>query len=152
MAREGLWWFTDPGVIGQKFSAFATDLPEELGNVVSEVLDDAAQTMRETVMTSGVKDGASTGGPRIRTGAMYSSIDSEMSSGRGGRVSGTFGFINDEPDYTVYQEFGTRGGRAGSSAGGGGIKPMLAFAKAQNEIRNELADRVSKINWWKNFR
>jgi hypothetical protein len=142
MAKEGLYWFTDPKVIGQKFSAFAKDLPEELGSVVSESLDVAAETMRKVVIGKG----------RIRTGDMFNSIDAEMESIGGGRVRGNFGFIDDAPDYTIFQEYGTRGGRAGSSAGGTGIPAMLAFAKAQNDIRADLAERVSKINWWKNFR
>lgn len=149
--REGLWWFRDPGVIAQKFSAFARNLPGELGNIVSDALDEAAEDMRRVVMTSGVKDHQNTGGPRIRTGDMYNSIDAKMMSGSGGRVSGEFGFIDDAPFYTVFQEQGTRGGRAGSSAGESGIRAMLAFAQAQNNIRAELAEKVSNHNWWKGF-
>jgi hypothetical protein len=152
MSREGLWWYTDPGVIGQKFSAVAKSLPGEIGEAVSEAIDKAAQSMRQTVMTSGVKDHQRTGDGRIRTGAMFNSIDAEVEQGGGGRVRGNFGFIDDAPSYTQYQEYGTRGGRAGSNAGGSGIMAMLAFAKAQNDIRNDLAESVSKIDWWKNFR
>lgn len=159
MARDGLYWFKDPGIIGQKLTARASKFGAEVGALVSESLDEATEFMRDAVRTRGVYRGQPTGGGRIDTGAMYSSIDSEMTGDGGDKVSGNFGFINDAPDYTVFQEFGTR--RTGWYAPhrvdpegqrfGQGIVPMHAFSDAQEHLVNDLRKRLDVHEWWTNF-
>jgi hypothetical protein len=146
MARDGLYWYTDPGVIAQKFTARAASFGGELGGLVSISLDKATQQMRQSVMTRGVYRGVPTGGPRIDSGAMYSSINSKMLSSAGNKVSGQFGFINDAPFYTIYQEFGTR-----TTGWGQGIRPMMAFSDAQEYFVNDLSKSIQVHEWWSNF-
>jgi len=132
MASTGFYWYTDPGVIGQKFSVFAENLPFKLGTAVSAALDMAENDMRTRV----------SGLPRIRTGAMYNSIGSEMSAGSGGRVRGNFGFINDAPFYTKFQEYGTSRG----------IKAMHAFVDASMKLRTNLKSKIDAEDIWSDLR
>lgn len=145
MARDGLWWYTDPGVIAQKLSARSAKWGGELGGLVSASLDEATDYMRQAVMTRGVYRGEPTGGPRLKSGDMYSSISSRMESD-GSMVRGQFGFINGAPYYTIYQEFGTR-----RTGWGQGIRPMMAFSDAQEHFVSDLTDRIDEYEWWSNF-
>lgn len=147
MPQDGIYWYTDPSVIGQKFSAFASEIDDELGDILSKALDKATESMRQSVMTRGVYQGAPTGGPRIRTGAMYNAIDSDMNRNAKGRIAGSFGF-KDAPFYTAFQEPGTR-----STGWGQGIAPMHAFADAQVEFVDEIETLMANFggNIWENF-
>lgn len=154
MAQEGIYWYTDPGVIAQKFSVFAKHLPEELGGIVSPVLDMAAEHMRATVL----------GLDRIRYGYMFNSVGAEMESVAGGRIRGRFGFINNAPYYTIFQEYGTRGRHggmdrkvnpedlSGPTPGNGGIAPMHAFVEASIMVEQQLHDRIIATDIWRDLR
>lgn len=154
MAREGFYWYTDPGVIAQKFSVFAKHLPGELGGIVSPVLDEAANMMRSTVL----------GLDRIRYGYMYNSIDAEMESVAGGRIRGRFGFIKDAPYYTIFQEYGTRGRHggmdrkvnpedlSGPTPGNSGIAPMHAFVSAALMVDQQLHEKIMVADIWRDLR
>jgi hypothetical protein len=154
MPQEGFYWYTDPGVIAQKFSVFSKTLPGKLGGVVSPVLDLGAEHMRGTVLGFG----------RIRTGIMYNSIGAEMTSTAGGRIRGNFGFIREAPFYTIFQEFGTRGRHggldrkakpeelSGDTPGNGGIVPMHAFVAASVMVQQQLHDRIIAVDIWKDLR
>jgi hypothetical protein len=131
MAKAGFYWYTDPGVIGQKFSVFAEHLPFKLGTAVSSAIDEAAQEMRERVM----------GLPRIRTGAMYSSIGSELQTS-GARVRANYGFIYDAPYYTAYQEYGTSRG----------IVAMHAFVDASQKLYSNLKAKIDVEDIWSDLR
>lgn len=154
MPADGFYWFTDPKVIAQKFSVFSKDLPVELGAIVSPVLDEAANMMRGTVL----------GLDRIRTGMMYSSIGSDMFLNARGRVQGSFGYIEDAPYWTIFQEYGTRGRHggmdrkvkpeelSGDTPGNGGIAPMHAFVAASIMVETQLHDRIMAADIWKDLR
>lgn len=154
MPGDGIYWYTDPGVIGQKFSVFAKHLPDELGGIVSPILDDAAKMMRETVLGLG----------RIRTGKMYSSISGRMEGTAGGRIRGHFGYIEEAPYWTIFQEYGTRGRHggmdrkvkpeelSGETPGNRGITPMHAFVAASIMVEQQLHDRIIAADIWKDLR
>lgn len=155
MPRDGINWYTDPGVIGQKFSAFSKHITADLGRATSESIDEAVQTMRARVI----------GLPRIRFGYMFNSIDGHMEFAKSGLVRGNFGFIDNAPFYTLFQEYGTRGRHGGmdkkataagftpkATAGNGGIAPMHAFVDASMVLQTRLHDRISRIDFWKDFR
>lgn len=154
MAAEGIYWYTDPGVIAQKFSVFAKHLPMELGGIVSEVLDEAAQEMRSTVI----------GLERIKSGDMFGSIGVKMESAGGGRIRGQFGYIEAAPFYTIFQEYGTRGRHggmdrkvkpedlSGPTPGNRGITPMHAFVGASVMVERQLHDRIIATDIWKDLR
>lgn len=131
MAEGDFRWFTDPGVIGQKFSVFAKDLPFKLGTIVSEVVDAAAEDMRGRVLQLG----------RIRTGDMFSSIGSEMKM-NGARAAGNYGFIFGAPFYTGFQEFGTSRG----------ILAMHAFVDASQTAQATLRARIDVVDVWRDLR
>jgi hypothetical protein len=154
MPADGIYWYTDPGVIAQKFSVFAKHLPAELGGIVSPILDEAATMMRGTVL----------GLDRIRTGLMYSSIGGRMESTAGGRIRGQFGYIEDAPYWTIFQEYGTRGRHggmdrkvkpeelSGDTPGNGGIAPMHAFVAASIMVEQQLHDRIIADDIWRDLR
>lgn len=145
MPTDGLYWYTDPGVIGQRFSRHAGRLPNIIGGVVSEATDRAVDHMRNAVMTRGVERGVPTGGPRIQEGHMYNSIDGDVEIAKS-RVRSNFGFINRPPNWTEYQERGTK-----RTGWGQGIMPMHAFATAQVEFVDALEDEFQSVNLWENF-
>lgn len=156
MPKDGIFWYTEPATVGQKFSAFSKRIPLEMGRVVSESLDEAAQVMRGRVMELG----------RIRTGDMFNSIGVRMVATKGGRIQGNFGFIDSpKPFYTIFQEYGTRGRHGGMdnkakeagfvprhTPGNGGIHPMHAFVEATVGLRAKLQMRLSRIDFWRDFR
>lgn len=132
MANDGFYWFTDPGIIGQKFSVFAEELPFKLGTAVHRAINIAEEDIRARVLSLG----------RIRTGDMFSSIGSSMTITGGGRVAGNYGFINGAPFYTVFQEFGTSHG----------ITAMHAFVDASVRLRTTLKEQIDVEDIWSNLR
>jgi hypothetical protein len=142
MASDGIYWYTDPEVIAQKFSAASATLGPLVGTAVSHVVDEAAEIMRQRVLTGGVFQRAYTGGPRIDTGAMFNSIDSHVTGTGSGRVRGDFGFTDSPPYWTIFQEDGTRTG----------ILPLNALAMATEHVRRTVAEEISAVDIWRNFR
>lgn len=153
MAQDGIYWFNNQWeTVAQKFSVASRILPEDLMRITGETLDRAATMMRETVW----------GEARIRTGAMYSSIDAKMTVSSRGRIGGHWGYIDRAPYWTVFQEYGTRGrhggldrhvnpehGLVGETPGNAGIKPMHAFVNSAVMVEQELHDKISRIDFWR---
>ena len=142
MAQDGIYWFIDPDVIAQKFSAAAASMGPKVGLAVSRTVDEAAEIMRTRILTGGQKNRVLTGGPRIRSGAMFNAVGSKMSLTSGGRAQGQYGYINDPPYWTIFQEDGTRNG----------IIPLHALQLASETARRNMAEQVSRVNIWSNFR
>lgn len=154
MPTDGIYWYTDPGVIAQKFSVFSRDLPGQLGGIVSPILDAAAEHMRGTVL----------GLNRIKSGEMLNSIGAEMESISGGRIRGRYGFILAAPYWTIFQEYGTRGRHggmdrkvnpddlSGPTPGNRGIAPMHAFVAASVMVEQQLHDRIMAADIWRDLR
>lgn len=144
MASDGIFWFgnKDPLVYAKQFSAAAARLDVQVPAVVSRVVDRAAETMRARIRTGGVLNRQYTGGPRILTGAMYNSVDARMVVNRRGRAQGAYGYLNDPPYWTIFQEEGTRSG----------ILPLHALTMAHEEAARTLATDISNINIWGGIR
>lgn len=130
MAKGGFYWYTDPGVIGQKFSVFAEHLPIKMGAIVSRAVDEATQDMQNRVLEL----------ERVRTGAMYNSIGSEVFIGS--RVRANYGFIYGQPFYTKFQEYGTSRG----------ISAMHAFIDATQKLYAEMKRQVDVVDVWSDLR
>lgn len=133
---DGLLWFTDPGVIAQKLSVAADQLDKNVYDIVEEATFNAAERMDDIVMEGGV-NATKKGGPRVDSYAMVRSIDHTTSINGRGRVQGSFGFIKNAPEYTEFQEKGTRY-----------IPAMLAFAEAQVLAINELQNQFDSGKWF----
>lgn len=131
---DGIYWFTDPGVIAQKFSLAKDQLGDDADQIVDDVTERGAETMRQIVLIGGVKNKEPTGGPRARTWAMFDSIDAKAGTNARGRSQGEFGYIDRAPGWTPYQELGTSFG----------IIPLHALATAMNEVEWELQDEAGK--------
>lgn len=142
MAKDGIYWFIDPEVIAQKFSAASAEMGPKIGGAVSHAVDAGIEIMRDRVRTGGVFQRQYTGGPRIDTGAMYNSIDAKVTGTSSGRISAQYGYINDPPYWTIFQEDGTRTG----------ILPLNALTMATEYIRRNMAEEVSRVNIWSQFR
>lgn len=145
MAGDGLYWYTDPGVYGQKFTAHSKRMGPLAAGIVQRATKEAVDYMREAVMTRGVEWGQPTGGPRAKTFAMYDSIGSSVSSA-GLKTKADWGFINNPPFYTKFQEPGTS-----RTGWGGPIAPMHAFADAQVKFVDAMEDEFQSVNLWENF-
>ena len=144
MAQDGIYWFTDLNVIGQKMSVAASQIEDLVPEIVETVVTKGAQRMREIVLDGGMNS-TQKGGPRIESGAMISSIDGALTGSVGGRASGRFGFINGPPSWTEYQEKGTRT-----------VPSMLSYFTAAAEARNNLDIELGKAGakiktYWNNI-
>lgn len=102
---------------------------------MDETVQVGASSMEYSISTRGTAKSGKRG--RIDTGDMLQSVDSRVAAG-GDRVVGEFGWLDREPGYAPYQEYGTEF-----------IEPMLALTDAQEDAEREfkvrfesLADRV----------
>lgn len=144
MARDGIYWFTDLNRIAQKVSVVGTQIEDLVPEIVTTVTTKGAQRMREIVLDGGM-NATQEGGPRVLSGAMISSVGSNLTGAGGGKASGEFGFIKNPPKWTGYQENGT-----------GRVSPMLAYFTAAAEARNNLDIELGKAGqkiktYWNNI-
>ena len=149
--RTGIYFFrgSDPAEFEQSLSLAEEALDGLAEEIVEKVLDDAVTRMQKIIADGGINK-TQKGGPRIDSGDMFSSVGSEMLINKRGRVQASFGFINDAPLWTRFQERGTRAlgpMRNRGSGGGGGIAPMLAYATALEEAIVDFQNRVDSVEW-----
>lgn len=131
---DGLSWFNDgPNDFIQRMSHAEGEIDDNVGRILSDVTDMAVQDMRATVMDGGAQ--RTKEGPRIDSAAMYNSIDGDVSVARG-RVTAKFGYINDPPEWVMYQERGTRF-----------ISPLLAYAMAQEKAITQMWNQLESGKW-----
>lgn len=72
------------------------------------IAQEGADVIRYVIATSSTPTGLAEGREgRIKTGAMIDSVGSKVNIGKTS-MSAVAGFINNRPDYTIYQENGTR--------------------------------------------
>lgn len=131
---DGIYWFTDPDVVAQKFSLAKDQLGDDADDIVKQVAEEGAESMRDTVLTGGVKNKEPTGGPRARTWAMFESIDSEAGTNSRGRAQAQFGYVKNAPYWTKYQEGGTSTG----------IIPLRALATAMDKVQGRLEEEAGE--------
>lgn len=147
--KSGVYWANNgPDGFGQSLSVLANSLEGMADDVVEYITEGAADRMREIINDGGINKTAK-GGARVgKTGDMLASVDSERATG-GNRVRGNFGFIDNAPFYTKFQERGTlTQGPSRAAKGGGGIASMLAFATAQAEAIVEMQDLMQETQWF----
>lgn len=126
----GIYWFTDPGVIGQKMSArFDEIVTPQYAAEMNVIATKAANIMRERVSTGGLNGKIG----RIETGDMLESIDGHAAVNSRSRVQAEFGYINNAPEYTKYQEYGTA-----TTGWGGGIEALDAMNAAMIFFEDSL--------------
>lgn len=139
--RSGIFWFSGPEQFSQRFSIAAESLEGKAEEVVKEVIEQAAKRMRDIINEGGI-NGTIKGGPRRLSDAMYSSVDSSFKMNARGRAQGEFGFIDNPPLWTKFQEDGTR-----ARGNNPGIAPMLAYATALAEAEVFFQDKIDATSW-----
>jgi len=149
--RTGIYFFTknSPNEFEQYLSLAAEALDGLAEEVVSAVLDRAVKRMEGIINDGGINKTIK-GGPRIDSRDMINSVGSTLTGNGKARVQASFGFINDAPIWTRFQERGTRAlgpMRNRGSGGDGGIAPMLAYATALGEAIVDFQNRVDSVQW-----
>lgn len=151
----GIVWFKGfgPNDMSQSFSMDANEMQGLAVDVVLDVATKAGDRMRQIIDAGGINQ-TNKGGARRLSDKMYDSVDKGNDvSGSGGRVKGTFGYSDDAPLWTKFQEEGTIGaGRAkaahAANGNGGGIASMLAFATANEEAIVFFQDKIASTKWF----
>jgi hypothetical protein len=146
-AREGIFWFNGPNEFAQKLSIAEEALEGKAEQVVKELVDEAERRMEQIIRDGGIYK-TKKGGARMLTTDMYQSVGSSVAINNRGRVQAEFGFIDNAPFYTKFQERGTRGSGPLRSSGGGGIAPMLAYATALGEAIVEFQNKIDSVQWF----
>lgn len=139
--RSGIFWFSSPAEYGQRFSIAAEELEGRALELVTEVVERAEVRMRSIIASGGINPTIK-GGPRILSGAMYDSVGSSVFMNKRGRAQGEFGFTDNAPMWTRFQEEGTR-----ARSNNRGIAPMLAYATALEEAAVFFQDKIDSTNW-----
>lgn len=137
MASGGglLFFANEANKFAQKFSTAADEIGGAAGNLVSESVDRAVERMRQIVLSGGINQ-TQKGGPRVKTGQMINAIQGNVALNGRGRVQGDFGFAEDAPEWTLYQEAGTSR-----------IASMLAYATARKELIDDLQSQFEQGKW-----
>lgn len=130
-----LFFANEANKLAQKFSVASEELAGAAGDVVSEGVDRALDRMRAIVLSGGINS-TQKGGPRVQTGQMFNSIQGDVSVNGRDRVQGQFGFSEDTPSWTLYQEAGTSR-----------VASMLAYATARQELITDLQNTFEQGKW-----
>lgn len=104
------------------FNAKVDNLNESTKDAVKDLSREGAEITEHHVRTRGIKKPG-----RIDTGAMVDSVDWKIDKETTDSLQTSFGFIDDAPFYTVFQERGTDS-----------IAPMWALTDAADEIESKL--------------
>lgn len=128
--RPGLvWGGRTPDQLRTQVSAFRQDLTgDEMTDLIDDIESDAAQDMREKIEQQ----------DRILSRQMIESVDFESSRISNNRIRGRFGYLDNPPKWTLWQEYGTQGGQGNGS----GIVELLALSDAYERARVRLEDEV----------
>ena len=136
---------TQPGITygssgnGDALRAQLSVAQQQLNNVepiVRQFLEEAVQEMARDVRTKGVTAGVPNSNGRIDTRKMLRSIGYEIKVNARGRVSASFGYIHNEPEWAIFQEYGTDGGQGN----GRGILELLALTNAYVRFNQKIQD------------
>lgn len=153
--RGGIFWFNGPNDFAQQLSIAEESLEGKAQAVVQELVDEAEDRMRQIIRDGGINK-TKKGGARILSTDMYSSVGSKVGLNKRGRVQAEFGFTDEAPFYTKFQERGTRGsgparmvqGPKVRGGGGSGISPMLAYATALGEAIESFQNKIDSVEWF----
>lgn len=142
MAASGFYWFVTPGRIAQKMSvAVEKELMPALEIEMRELGIEAANIMRQRITTGGLGGKVA----RIETAAMLESVDSKTFINGRDRIQNEFGYIDNAPEYTKYQEYGTA-----TTGWGKGIEALDAMNMGLTYYEQRVDDIVPKAaeNMW----
>lgn len=138
-SRPGVVWGSSraPSDLAAQLSVLKEGLEGDgIADILEEFLQDGADQMERTISTEGVHKGQRTSEGRVKSGAMLGSVSWEVGRTRGGRTTGKFGYLNNPPKWTIWQEYGTQGGQGN----GIGIKPMMALTAAYTQFETRIED------------
>lgn len=125
--------------LSQQFSAGADELGPATLDIVDAALDKGRSRMRQIIMAGGINK-TKKGGPRVKSGKMLGSVEGEAHINGRARVQGKFGFSDDTPIWTKWQEKGTKNGPR--------IPAMLAYNTANKEMVEELLANFERGKWF----
>lgn len=121
---------------GPDVTSWAREKVQNVQRAARLAMDDTVElgknTMEYNIATRGTAKSGKRG--RIETGDMLQSVDSRVVGG-GDNIVGAFGWLDQNPDYALYQEFGTSNG----------IEPMLALTDAFEDAQVEFVTRFDKM-------
>lgn len=136
-ARNSALWVSGhgPDRYVQGLSLLINEYPEIAEAIVDEIAETAAERMRDIIQDGGFNK-TQKGGPRILSEKMIDSVGfaSAKQKAHKTRMRADFGFINNAPAWTNYQENGTRN-----------IAPMWAYVTAALEAKERFADAVQDL-------
>lgn len=139
-SRGGLAAFvTEANRLSQRFSVAAESIGGMAEEVVAAELEKGVSRMRQIILSGGINK-TKKGGPRVKSGKMLGSVEGKISGSSNTRVQAKFGFSDDAPAWTLWQEKGTYGGER--------ISQMLAFTTANKELADSLVDTFGKGDWF----
>lgn len=146
----GVRWFNTkgPNDFSQSLSVMASEVNGMAGQLVSDTVDLAKRRMQEIIIEGGINQ-TQKGGSRVLSGDMYNSVEASVSLDNG-RATGKFGFSDNAPAYTDFQERGThlQGPMQQSAIGSAGIAPMLAYATARQEADTFFGQTLHTTAWF----
>lgn len=151
MANDVISYFgRNPNDMALYFSMTAASLQGKAANVVTKTVEVAQDRMLAIIDSGGINPSAK-GGPRVLSGDMRSAVigAEDVASSRG-RVTGNFGFADDAPDYTKFQEKGTNGRtsiKGGTNDNGSGIPAMLAYETARFAVIDTFDNLMNSTHW-----
>lgn len=143
MAKSGITWSRKPTSLVSVARNVESELVEEMQFVIEEVVDEAANMMRNSVETRGTGYVSSKGraplslrqSGRVEDGDMLDAVDSGLVSDRAGRFG--WGIHNQTvPGYFLEQEYDVTVG---------GNPPMHALTDAWIWAREEYKRRVRRL-------
>jgi len=136
-SKGAIYWIKGPEEYAQRISLDLAALDGKAEEMVSAITKDADRRMGEIILSGGINP-TKKGGPRVLSGDMIGSIMSNTEINGRGRIQGEFGFAEDTPLWTVFQEEGTRTG----------IPQMLAYATARQEAIDQMNQSMLKTQWF----
>lgn len=120
---------------GLDVTSWAREKVHNVQRAARLAMDDTVElgknTMEYNIATRGTAKSGKRG--RIETGDMLQSVDSRVVGG-GDNIVGAFGWLDQNPDYALYQEYGTEF-----------IEPMLALTDAFEDAQVEFVTRFDKM-------
>jgi hypothetical protein len=137
-----IYWFNGPEAFSQRLSITADALAGKAVDIVATTVEHAAKRMEDIIQEGGIEP-TKKGGPRIKSSAMIDSVDSDSKINGRGRAQGEFGFSDNTPMWTTFQERGTLGGGGKNK----GIAPMRAYETARQEANVEFQNLGQKTKW-----
>lgn len=118
------------------FEGIVDHITDGMRKAVKDGVKDGAETVELFVATRGTEKSGKQG--RIDRGFMIDSVDGEITKDTATEVEGRFGFIDNPPEWTKYQEYGF------DHRGGVAVEGMNALSDAAEIIIVQVLQDVEK--------